>query len=102
MDRQADEPPALRMAIILELLMCCLPLFAGPEQYEGRSVARIEFEPQQQPLSNQVLLGMLPLKPGAPLSAATDCAALSASTFKSASPIALNTNSWRGSGWLKS
>jgi outer membrane protein insertion porin family len=69
--RRAGLEPAPPMAIILVLVMLCLPLCAGPEQYEGRSVARIEFEPAQQPLSNQILLGMLPFKAGQPVSAAT-------------------------------
>lgn len=39
-------------------------LCAASDQYEGRPIARIVFDPVQQPLSSDVLLGMLPLKPG--------------------------------------
>jgi hypothetical protein len=40
---------------------------AAPEDFEGRPVQAIEFEPQQQPYSREYLEEILPVKTGQPL-----------------------------------
>jgi outer membrane protein assembly factor BamA len=40
---------------------------AAPEDFEGRPVQTIEFEPQQQPYSREYLEEILPVKTGQPL-----------------------------------
>ncbi|MGI8744461.1 MAG: POTRA domain-containing protein [Bryobacteraceae bacterium] len=59
----------LRLAVILGFAVLAVSLRASSGQYEGRPIARIVLDPAQQPLSSQALLGMLPLKPGQPLTA---------------------------------
>jgi outer membrane protein insertion porin family len=44
------------------------PVAAAPEQYEGRTIASIQFDPGKQPLPTDQLLNMLPLRPGDTLS----------------------------------
>src|SRR5437879_6562552 len=58
-----------RGTCVTMLALFCASLSAAPEEYEGRPLARIEFDPPQQPLSAQILIGMLPLKTGEPLRA---------------------------------
>ena len=51
------------------LLLCLLGMkaAAAPEDFEGRPVQAIEFEPQQQPYSREYLDEILPVKTGRPL-----------------------------------
>ena len=42
-------------------------LVALPDEYEGKPIASIQFEPQKQPLSRDQLLAMIPLRSGQPL-----------------------------------
>jgi outer membrane protein insertion porin family len=53
----------------LALLICWLPLKASPENYEGKPISSITFEPARQPSSNAKLAAMLPIKVGEPLRA---------------------------------
>jgi outer membrane protein insertion porin family len=46
------------------------PLQAAAEQYEGKPVAGIQFDPEKQPLKTAELLALIPLRPGQPLRAA--------------------------------
>ncbi len=45
----------------------CFPLVAAVEQFEGRPIAGIQFEPEKQPLTFDQLLAMTPLHVGQPL-----------------------------------
>ena len=58
--------------LLLPLLLALtwIPLQAGPEQYEGKTIAGIQFEPEKQPLTKDQLLAMIPLRAGQPLRAA--------------------------------
>lgn len=49
------------------LALCGMPLSALPEQYEGRPIASVRFDPAKQPLTYEQLMAMLPLRPGQPL-----------------------------------
>ena len=42
-------------------------LSAALDPYEGKPIATIQFEPAKQPLADDVLKTLLPLKPGTPL-----------------------------------
>jgi len=48
-----------------------LPVTAAPEQYEGKTIASIQFDPAKQPLATDQLIAMLPLHAGEPLNSAT-------------------------------
>ena len=52
------------VGLFLVWLVSIPALFAGPELYQGRLIARIEFDPVQQPLPADTLLSLLPLKAG--------------------------------------
>ncbi len=58
--------------LLLPLLLALtwIPIQAGPEQYEGKTIAGIQFEPEKQPLTKDQLLAMIPLRAGQPLRAA--------------------------------
>ena len=43
------------------------PLQAASEQYEGKAIASIQFDPEKQPLKTSELLTLIPLRPGQPL-----------------------------------
>ena len=43
------------------------PLSAVPQQYEGRPIASIQFEPEKQPLPIPQLIALLPIRDGQPL-----------------------------------
>ncbi len=47
--------------------LSCLPAAAAPEQYEGKLIASIQFEPVKQPLETGQLITMLPVRVGEPL-----------------------------------
>ena len=47
----------------LALLLCWLPLKASPENYEGKPISSITFEPASQPSSDAKLIAMLPIIP---------------------------------------
>jgi outer membrane protein insertion porin family len=49
--------------------LCWSPLTAAPEQFEGRPVASVQFDPEMQPLTLDQLLAMIPLRVGQPLHA---------------------------------
>jgi outer membrane protein assembly complex protein YaeT len=44
-----------------------MPLSALPEQYEGRPIESVQFDPGKQPLTYDELMVMIPLRPGLPL-----------------------------------
>jgi len=58
------------LILLVFLALACYPLHAGPEQYEGKTIAAIQFEPEKQPLTKSQLLAMIPLRTGQPLRAA--------------------------------
>ena len=43
---------------------CWIPLRAAPEQYEGKAIASIRFDPERQPLTRAQLLAIIPVKSG--------------------------------------
>jgi outer membrane protein insertion porin family len=49
--------------------LCSIPLRGALNQYEGKPVARIQFDPEQQPLTLDQLTAMIPLHVGEPLRA---------------------------------
>lgn len=49
--------------------LCLAPGWAAPDDYEGKTVASIAFEPAQQPLTYDQLVAMLAVKAGQPLRA---------------------------------
>ena len=70
--------PALRWSLVATagrwsigvcaLTLCCLPSLAA-DNYEGKIVAAVTFEPEKQPLTREQLLAMLPIQTGRPLRA---------------------------------
>src|SRR5258708_24737868 len=58
------------LSLPLLLALTWIPLQAGPERYEGKTIASIQFEPETQPLTKDQLLAMIPLRTGQPLRAA--------------------------------
>ncbi len=42
-------------------------LLALSDEYEGKPIANVQFEPERQPLSRDQLMAMIPLRPGQPL-----------------------------------
>jgi len=42
-------------------------LLALSDEYEGKPIANVQFEPEKQPLSREQLMAMIPLRPGQPL-----------------------------------
>jgi len=49
--------------------LCCLVLNAAPNEYDGKPIASVQFDPANQPLSYDQLMAMLPLRIGQPLRA---------------------------------
>jgi outer membrane protein insertion porin family len=49
--------------------LCSIPLAGAPNQYEGKPIAGVAFEPEKQPLTFNELMAMLPLRVGQPLRA---------------------------------
>jgi len=47
------------------------PIAAATGEYEGKTIASIQFDPEKQPLATDRLIAMLPLRPGEPLRGAT-------------------------------
>src|SRR5258708_39222 len=64
------QTPSRFLSLPLLLALTWIPLQAGPEQYEGKTIAGIQFEPEKQPLTKDQLLAMIPLRAGQPLRAA--------------------------------
>jgi outer membrane protein assembly complex protein YaeT len=60
-------PLRLGVRALALIVLCRSLLNAGVEQFEGKPVSRIEFEPAQQPLSGATLLAMLSIQTGQPL-----------------------------------
>jgi len=71
---------ALRWSLVLSRLglwintaalvvLCAILLNAAPNQYEGRPIASVQFDPAAQPLTFDQLMAMLPLRIGQPLRA---------------------------------
>lgn len=56
--------------VLAFILISRAGLWAALDAYEGKPVAAVQFEPAKQPLADDVLRGLLPVKPGAPLRAA--------------------------------
>jgi outer membrane protein insertion porin family len=55
----------VRVSLLAALGWSSLP--AAPDQYEGRTIASIQFDPEKQPLATNLLISMLPLHTGEPL-----------------------------------
>ena len=53
------------------LAFVSFPAAAAPEQYEGKTIASVEFDPEKQPLAKDQLIALLPLRPGEPFSSAS-------------------------------
>jgi len=51
-------------------------LLALSDEYEGKPIANVQFEPEKQPLSRDQLMAMIPLRPGQPLRGADVRAAI--------------------------
>ncbi len=49
------------------IFLCRSFLWAALQQYEGKPISAIRFDPSLQPLSDQTLIGLLPIKVGEPL-----------------------------------
>ena len=47
--------------------LCCVLLSAAPNEYEGKPIASVQFDPAMQPLTFDQLMAMLPLHIGRPL-----------------------------------
>jgi len=43
------------------------PVAAAPDEYEGKTIASIQFDPEKQPLATDRLIALLPLRTGEPL-----------------------------------
>jgi outer membrane protein insertion porin family len=62
---------ARRLSVpLLFLAAARIPLHASSDQYEGKTIANIQFEPEKQPLTNDQILALIPLRPGQPLRSA--------------------------------
>jgi outer membrane protein insertion porin family len=59
----------LGLGVSALIILSRLALFAALDQYEGKPVALIEFDPPKQPLTVKTLQAMIPLKVGQPLHA---------------------------------
>jgi len=64
-------PRRLRIRVLILTIcwpICCLaPLTASPDDYEGKNVAAITFDPARQPLTYEQLVAILTVKVGQPL-----------------------------------
>src|SRR5258708_14844525 len=58
------------LSLPLLLALTWIPLQAGTEQYEGKTIANIQFDPEKQPFTKDQLLALIPLRTGQPLRAA--------------------------------
>jgi outer membrane protein insertion porin family len=47
------------------------PVAAAPDEYEGKTIASIQFDPEKQPLATDRLIALLPLRTGEPLRSAS-------------------------------
>ena len=54
----------LRIGVLTVFSLGCTELFGAPEQYEGKPISNIRFEPARQPLSDDQLIALLPLRTG--------------------------------------
>ncbi|HZU26829.1 MAG TPA: POTRA domain-containing protein [Bryobacteraceae bacterium] len=57
-------PPAARMRVAALLALLCAPGFAAGQNWDGRRITAIHFEPSLQPLPDTQLFALLPLKQG--------------------------------------
>jgi outer membrane protein assembly complex protein YaeT len=57
----------LWISVPILIALSWIPLAAAPEQFEGKPVASVQFEPQKQPLTFDQLMAMTPLRVGQPL-----------------------------------
>jgi outer membrane protein assembly complex protein YaeT len=55
----------VRVSILIVLSWS--PVRAASEQFEGKTIANIQFDPAKQPLATDQLIALLPLRPGEPL-----------------------------------
>jgi outer membrane protein assembly complex protein YaeT len=60
----------MRIRVLALLALGCFPCFAALDQYQGKTVASIQFDPPTQPLTRDQTLALLSLKEGEPLEAA--------------------------------
>jgi outer membrane protein insertion porin family len=60
----------LRISTPMLAALCSILLNAAPNEYEGRPIASVQFDPAVQQLTFQQLMAMLPLRIGQPLRAA--------------------------------
>ncbi|MFB3776953.1 MAG: POTRA domain-containing protein [Bryobacteraceae bacterium] len=58
----------IRSVFILFLCVMASPIFAAIEEYEGRPVGQVTFDPQQQPFSESALAELVSVRTQAPLS----------------------------------
>ena len=56
------------VSVSMLAVLSSAPIAAAPEQYEGKTIANIRFDPEKQPLAMDQLIALLPLRPGEPLS----------------------------------
>ncbi len=64
------------VGVSLLLTLSGEPLNASPEQYEGKPIASVRFDPEKQPLPTDQLMELIPLRPGEPLSSSNLRAAI--------------------------
>ena len=57
----------LSLSVPMLAAICWIPLSAAPEQYEGKAIASIRFDPERQQLTRDQLLAIIPLQVGKPL-----------------------------------
>ncbi|HEX4595331.1 MAG TPA: outer membrane protein assembly factor BamA, partial [Bryobacteraceae bacterium] len=56
------------VSVSLLAILSRVPVSAAPEQYDGKTITGIQFDPEKQPLPTDQLIALLPLRPGEPLS----------------------------------
>jgi len=58
-----------RIRVLALFALGCLPLLGALDQYEGKTISSIQFDPPKQPLNNDQVLALLSLRLGQPLRA---------------------------------
>ena len=57
----------LRISVLMLVALSWIPLAAAPEQFEGKPIASVQFQPRKQPLTFDQLMALTPLHVGQPL-----------------------------------
>lgn len=60
----------LRISVLAVMALGCFSSFGAIEQYEGKSISTIDFDPPKQPLNNDQMKALLSVRVGQPLHAA--------------------------------